>query len=594
MTLDQAIVFALLAAALAGFILQPVRYDIVALLLLLSLVIFGFVRPAEAFGGFSQPAVITVAAVFAISRGLQTAGAVDLLVRLVAPLKGRPNAQIAAQAGIVTGLSGFMNNIGALALVMPVALRNAAREGYSPARALMPLAFGSLLGGTITLIGTPPNLIVSGLRAQNTDLGHFDLFAFAWVGLPLALIGVVVMLLLAPILLPKERVAGSAAGASAAATVGDYVAEAIVGPTSRAAGLTVRALESLVDGNTVVVGLFRGEESILAPDGSMHIEPGDALLIEGPPDAIKALVTAAGLALDTGEAHKSALLASPKVSVIEVIVRPGSELIGRSPTLMRLRLNHGVNVLAVSRHGRRVEQRMAHLKIRPGDVLLLQARVERLPEAMVALGLLPLADRQVTLGQPRRAALAAGLFAVGILVVLFDLAPSVVAFPAVVAAMLVFRVMKPEEAYGSVEWSVLVLLGALFPLGIALERTGAIALVVAALAEPAGALPAWMVVAGLILACMMLSEVMANAACVLIMGPLALGLAPQVGLTPDAALMAVSIGTSCTFLSPIGHQSNTVVMEAGGYRFSDYARFGFPVSLTCLVIATPLVVWIWN
>lgn len=592
MTFDQGIVFALLLLAFAGFVLQPVRYDVVALLLLLAIAGFGFVTPSEAFAGFAEPAVVTVAAVLAISRGLLAAGAVDLLIRAIAPLRGKPNLQIAAQTGLVTGISAFMNNIGALALVLPVALRNAAREGYSPSRVLMPLAFGSLLGGLITLIGTPPNLIVSTLRNQNTDLGPYEMFDFAWVGLPVAVAGVLVMLLLAPILLPRGR--GEGGGGSAAATVSDYVAEAIAPAASRAVGLTVRALESLVDGNVVVVGLFRGETRTLAPDGSAHIEAGDALLLEGAPDAIKTLVETAGLQFDLGQSHKRELLTSSRAKVIEVIVRPGSALIGTSPTLARLRLNHGISVLAISRPGRPVNRRLADTNIRPGDVLLLQARADRMGEAMPALGLLPLADRDVRLGQPRRAALAAGLFGIGIVAVLFELAPASLAFPAVVAAMLVLRVMKPDEAYSSVDWSVIVLLGALFPLGAALERTGAIRLLVETLAGPAGELPIWLVVAGIIVTCMMLSEVMANNATVLMMGPLALGVAERIGMTQDAALMAVCIGTSCTFLSPIGHQSNTVVMEPGGYRFSDYPRFGLPVAITSAVVGTVMIVWVWG
>jgi len=591
-TVDQIIIFALLALALAGFILQPVRYDVVALLLLLSIVAFGFVRPSEAFAGFAEPAVITVASVLAISRGLLAAGAVDLLIRVIEPLRGRPHAQIAAQATLVTSISAFMNNIGALALVLPVALRNAAREGYSPSQVLMPMAFGSLLGGLITLIGTPPNLIVSSLRQQYTG-EPYAMFDFAWVGLPVAAIGLVVMLLTARFLLPRGRTAG--ASASAAATVTDYVAEGLAVPGAKAVGLTVRALESLVDGNVVVVGLFRGEENLLAPDGSLHIQEGDALLLEGPPDAIKALIEAGGLRFDTGEpSHRRAFLASNQVEVIEAVVRPGSSLIGRSPTLLRLRLNHGMNLLAISRQGQRVQQRLAHTEIRPGDVLLLQIRVDRLADGFSTLGLLPLADRAVTLGRPRRAALAAGMFGIGILVVMLELVPASIAFPAVVVAMLVCRVVKPDETYASVDWGVIVLLGALFPLGLALERTGAIQLLVTTLAGPAGDLPPWMVVAGIILLCMLLSEVMANNATVLMMGPIAYGVAQNIGLSADAALMAVCIGTSCTFLSPIGHQSNTVVMEPGSYRFADYPRFGLPVAVVSIVVGTPLILWAWG
>jgi di/tricarboxylate transporter len=587
MTLDQGVVFALLAAALAGFVLQPVRYDVVALVLLLALVVLGYVGAQQAFLGFAEPAVVTVAAVLAISRGLQGAGTVDMLIRAIAPLKGKPRLQVAAQTAICTAISAFMNNVGALALLLPVALRNAYREGYAPSRSLMPLAFGSLLGGLITLIGTPPNLIVSGLRAEYTGQGQFALFDFAWVGLPVALAG------LAYLVLVEGRMLRDARGAATGIDPGDYVAEARIPEGSRADGLTVWQVEALGQGEVTVVGLFRGERRKLAPAGAERLRVGDALLLEGAPEDINVLVGVADLTLGTGDRRGARVMASEEVEVVEAIIRPASPLIGRSPAALQLRSAHGVNLLAVSRQGRRVAERMGSLTLRTGDVLLLQARADRIAEAFQALGLLPLVDRSVGLGRPQRAALAAALFGVGILLVLFDLAPAHIAFPGVVVAMLLLRVLRPDEAYQAVDWPVIVLLGALFPLGAAMETTGATRLLVDALGGPAGALPGWGMVAVLILACMLLSEIMANNATVLLMTPLALGLAPVAGLAPDAALMAVAIGTSCTFLSPIGHQSNTLVMEPGGYRFADYARLGAPLAVICLAVGTVAIMLVW-
>lgn len=588
MTFDQAIVLGLLAAALLGFALQPVRYDLVALLLLLLLVAAGQVAPDQAFLGFAEPAVITVAAVLAITRGLQAAGTVDLLLRAIGPMRGRPGLQIAVQTSLCAALSAFMNNVGALALLLPVALRNAHRDGYPPSRALMPLAFGSVLGGLVTLIGTPPNLIVSALRAEHLGQGGYRLFDFAWVGLPIAVAGVAWLLIAYRWLLPEAR-----GGATAEVDTGPYVAEVRVPEGARAAGVSVRTLEEMGEGEVVVVGLFRGAARTLAPPGEARLLAGDALLLEGGPDAIRALVLAAGLELDEKETDRAAL-ASEDVAVVEAIIRPASLLAGRSPAALRLRSEHGVNLLAVSRRRRRVPDRMAEITLRAGDVLLLQARQDRIAEAFQALGLLPLAERTVVLGRRRQAALAGGLFAAGIVLVMLELVAAHIAFPAVVAAMLLLRILRPDEAYAAVDWPVILLLGALFPIGAAMAASGTDRLLVDWLAGPAGALPAWALVVVLIAACMLLSEVMANNATVLLMAPIALGLAGGAGLTPDAALMAVAIGTSCTFLSPIGHQSNTLVMEPGGYRFADYARLGAPLAAICLALGTWLVVLVWQ
>ncbi len=596
MTTDQLIVSGLTLLALAGFVLQPVRYDVVAMLLLLALVLCGQVAPEQAFLGFAEPAVTTVAAVLAISKALQSAGTVDLLLRLLGGMRGRPGLQVTAQTGLCAGFSAFMNNVGALALFMPVALRNAYREGYAPSRALMPLAFASVLGGLVTLIGTPPNLIISAIRREQTDLGPYALFDFAWVGLPVALVGIV-YLVVARRLLPDKS------GKPAEIDAGNYVAEARIGPKSRAVGLSVRGLEAMGEGDVTVVGLFRGPNRTLAPPGEARLREEDTLLLEGSAEALRNLVEAAGLSLseaapgaeaEGGAASGIRALVADDVDAVEAIIRPGSPLIGRSPGELRLRSQHGLNLLAVSRQGRRVADRMAEIVLRGGDVVLVQAQRDKRAEAFQALSLLPLAERGVVLGRPQHAWLAGLLFLAGILAVLFELAPAHIAFSAVLAAMLVCRVLKPDEAYAAIDWPVIVLLGALFPLGQAMESSGTIRLLVDSLSGPAGALPGWALVGAIMLACMLLSEVMANNATVLLMAPIALGLGQAAGVSADAMLMAVCIGTSCTFLSPIGHQSNTLVMEPGGYRFADYARLGTPLALICLLLGTPLVLWAWG
>ncbi|WP_419895950.1 SLC13 family permease [Roseomonas sp. USHLN139] len=594
MTTDQLIVSGLTLLALAGFMTPWLRYDLVALLLLLALVLTGQADAEQAFLGFAEPAVITVAAVLAISKALQSAGTVDLLLRHLGGMRGRPRLQVAVQTGLCAGFSSFMNNVGALALFMPVALRNAWREGYGASRALMPLAFGSVLGGLVTLIGTPPNLIISAIRRERTELGPYALFDFAWVGLPVALVGLAYLVFASRLLRRRD-------GGQPEVAAGDYVAEARLGPKSRAVGLPLRLLEEMGEGDVTVVGLFRGEARSLAPSGDIRLQEGDVLLLQGAPEALKSLVEAAALSLaegakpeeDTALAGLRALVAED-LEAVEAVLRPGSALIGQSPAALRLRSQHGVNLLAVSRQGRRVAERMAEIRLRSGDVLLLQVARDRRAAAFQALSLLPLAERGLTLGRPSQALLAGFLFLAGIGLVLFDLVPAHIAFPMVLAAMLVCRVVTPEAAYGAIDWPVIVLLGALFPLAQAMEGSGTLKLLVDSLAGPAAALPGWALVGATMLACMLLSEIMANNATVLLMAPLALGLGEAAGVAPDAMLMAVCLGTSCTFLSPIGHQSNTLVMEPGGYRFADYPRFGAPLALLCLGIATPLIMLVWG
>jgi len=597
MTADQIIVTALSLLALAGFVLQPVRYDVVALLLLLGLVLLGQVAPEKAFLGFAEPAVTTVAAVLAISKALQSAGTVDLLLRRLGGMRGRPKLQVTVQTALCASFSAFMNNVGALALFMPVALRNAYRDKYSPSRSLMPLAFGSVLGGLVTLIGTPPNLIISAIRAERTELGRYALFDFAWVGLPIAVAGVAYLVLASRLL--RDKQGAKPAGVDA----GDYVAEARIGQGSRAVGISIRALEDMADEDVTVVGLFRGPNRTLAPPGEARLRADDVLLLEGPPEALRNLVEVASLSLavPTGETAAGAegeggirALVAEDVNAVEAILRPGSPLIGRSPAALRLRSQYGINLLAVSRQGRRVTDRMGDIVLRGGDVLLVQALPDKQAEAFQALSLLPLAERGVTLGRPQHAWLAGGLFLAGILVVLFDLAPAHIAFTAVLAAMFVCRILRPDEAYAAIDWPVIVLLGALFPLGEAMESSGTMALLVQVLSGPAAALPGWALVALVMLACMLLSEIMANNATVLLMAPIAIGLAQGSGVSTDGMLMAVAIGTSCTFLSPIGHQSNTVVMEPGGYRFQDYPRLGAPLAVLCLAMGTPLILYFWG
>jgi di/tricarboxylate transporter len=589
MDADQAIAFAILGAALVMFVWGRWRYDVVAVFALLAVVLTGLVAPRDAFLGFAHPAVITVAAVLIISRGLQNAGIVDVVAKAIAPLRGRETFQLAAQCSVTAVLSSFMNNVGALALMLPVALRNAYREGYAPGKFLMPLAFASLLGGLATLIGTPPNIIIATFRAQQNGAA-FGMFDFTPVGAAVAIAGLAFLVLLGWRLLPLEGRRGDTGKAFA---IEDYITEAEVTEDSKAAGLTVAELEEMAEDDVTVVGIIRDEKWRLIPAGVVRLRPGDILVLRGDTEALKSAIDAAKLKL-VGEAEiRREDLKSEDIDVIEAVVSPNSMLIGRTPISARLRTIHGVNLLALARQGRRVNERLGHVALRSGDGLLLQGPAERMNEVLAQLGCLPLAERSLGIGRQRRLIFAGGLFIVAVVLVSVGVLAVHIAFTAVAAIYVAGNVVRPGEVYGSVDWPVIVLLGALFPIGTALETTGGATLLAdAILTLTRGLGPIWVLLL-LFVGTMFLSDAINNNATAVLMAPIAVTLASRLDVNADPFLMAVAIGASCAFLTPIGHQSNTLVMEPGGYHFGDYWRVGLPLELVIVAVALPMILIVW-
>jgi di/tricarboxylate transporter len=589
MSTEQGLAFAVLGAALVLFAWGRWRYDVVAVFALLAVVGFGLVPATEAFNGFAHPAVITVAAVLIISRGLQNAGIVDFVGKALNPLKGRENLQLAALCIVVAFLSSFMNNVGALALMLPLALRLAYRDDYSPAKTLMPLAFASLLGGLVTLIGTPPNIIVASFRENATGTA-FGMFDFAPVGITVAAAGLVFLVTVGWRLLPRTR---APADASNAFAIEDYITEAQVPEDSQMIGRTLFALEELARDEVTIIGLVRDDTRWLAPSGRQRLQAGDILILRGDTSALQTLMEEAALKLAPEHDIDREALTSEEVELIEAVVTPGSRLIGRTLAKMRLRTVYGINVLALARQGRRVVERLRETPFHSGDVLLLQVPRENASELLAELQCLPLAGRSVDIGRQRRLVLAGGLFAAAILAVMMNWAPVHIAFTAVAAALVGTNVVRPTELYTSIDWPVIVLLGAMFPVGGALEATGGTGLVAGWIqAGTQGFGVAWVILV-LFVGTMFLSDVINNNATAVVMAPIAIALAERLGASPDAFLMAVAIGASCAFLTPIGHQSNTLVMEPGGYRFSDYWRMGLPLELVITLVAVPMLLIVW-
>ena len=591
MSIDQIIVCTVLLGAVGLFIWGRIRYDIVALLTLLAVVIAGLVPPATAFSGFGHPAVITVAAVLVISQGLRNSGIVGLLADRLEPLTGNPAVYVGALTFLCAVASAFMNNVGALAILMPVALEMAQRSGHSPAAILMPLSFGAILGGLMTMIGTPPNVIIALYRA---DIGEapFGMFDFSPVGVVVAAIGVVYLVFLGRHLIPKARRAKTPP--EALFQIDAYMSEARVGADSPLVGKTLHDFAELTGGAVTVAGLIRGEERRPAPSRRLKLREDDILILHADPSELTGHLKEAGLELVGDVVPEVSELRSDDVALIEAVVTHNSPAVGRSPVGIGLSWRYGLNLLAAARRASTITARLNNMRFQPGDVLLLQGDTNTLPDTLARLQFLPLMARGLRLGQEQRILQALGIFAAALAAAAFGLLPAAVALTAASVVFVLTGLISTRELYESIDWPVIVLLGAMLPVGAALETTGTAALLAAQIADIAGHMPTWFSLAIVLVVTMTLSDVMNNAATAVVMAPIAVGIAGAIGASVDAFLMAVAIGASCAFLTPIGHQCNTLVLGPGGYRFGDYWRVGLPLEVAIVVIAVPLILMVWG
>ena len=588
MTVDQTIMFAIFALAMIFFVWGRIRYDVVALSALVVAVVLGMVPSSEAFTGFSQGAVVTVVLVLIISAAIKDSGVIDRLASPLESVSDRPLLFMAMLTGIAALLSGFMNNVGALALLMPVAISLSKR----PSLVLMPLSFGTILGGLATLIGTPPNIIVSNYRQQITGEA-FGLFDFSPVGGIVAISGLLFLLLIGWRLIPSDR--NPPRGETADFEIKDYVTEIIVPDDHPLINEQIFQLESLSDGGIQVVGIIRGSTKLFGNVRLRHIRQGDILMVQAGPNVLQAFLDAQKLELAGADEFIEEHMDSEHAAVMEAVVLSGSRIEGRSPRSLYLRRKYGANLLGIAREGRPIQDRIGRVRLRAGDVLLLQGEPTTLPDTMNELGAVPLAQRALLLGQTQREDwLPLGLFALAIAATALFGVPVVTAFATAVVAMLLTGRIDPQKLYQSIDWPIVVLLGAMIPLGNALEQTGATALVANSVVSTARSFGPLVLLALIMIVTMTLSDIMNNAATAVIMAPIAATVASEIGSSQDAFLMAVALGASCAFLTPIGHQNNLLVMGPGGYRFGDYWRLGLPLQTLIVIIGTPLIAFIWQ
>lgn len=588
MTMGQMSILAILALTVAAFLYGRWRHDVVALGALVATVLAGLVPTAEAFDGFGHPAVITVACVLVLSRALQVTGAVDVLARRVIPPGGGPATVLAVLCGLGAFLSSFMNNVGALALLMPLALQLAPRVGLTPGRLLMPLAFTTVLGGTVTLIGTPPNLIIAGLR-ERTGAEPFGMFDFTPVGLAVTVVGVAFIALVGWRLVPIRNGTGTDSF-----DAGAYMTELLVPEGAKAIGQTLADVEArLQDIGGQIVALERRGIYIPAPRQTRAIESGDILVIEGEVGALIDTAMPLGLKLAARAPDVVDAVARPTEELLlrEYVVRPDSPVAGATAADLELRSRHGINLLAVSRGGQRAAVRLRAWRIRSGDVLLLQGGAEALAGFVQDARLVALAPRDLRLPDPAKALTATLVMAAAVLGAASGFVAPELAFACGLLATMVLRTLPLRDIYDSIDWPVIVLLAAMMPVAAAMETTGAAALIADVLMQSMARGHPVIALILLMAVTMTLSDVMNNAATAAVMGPIALGSAAALGVNPDAYLMAVALGASCSFLTPIGHQNNTLILGPGGFRFGDYWRLGLPLELIALVVGVPAILW---
>ena len=588
MTVPQYLSIATLIGMMALFIWGRFRYDVTAILALLASIALGIVSPKEAFKGFSDDIVIIVGSALVISAAVQRSGIIERALAKFAKRVTRVRSQLLLLTASVGFASALVKNIGALAMLMPAAFQMAKKNDTSPSVFLMPMASASLLGGLITLVGTSPNIIVSRVREQMT--GHpFGMFDYAPVGLGLTLMGLI-YLRFAYRLLPRDRRAAPTMGE--ALDIKGYVTEAMIPDVSPAVDETVDAFLDRHDREVTIMRILRaGMRS--APHDHTHLRAGDTLILGGDPDALERVIARDRLKLEGEDREKADEDDDDEVGVIEAVIGLGSALVGKTAARLALQARYGVNLIAISRQGEHLSRRLANTELRAGDVLVLQGPLEQLPSKLRDLGCLPLAQREMRLGVSKRSWLPIAILAVAMSATALGFVPVAVAFFAAAGLIMATGVLPVREAYDHVEWPILIMLGALIPVSDSLRTTGASEVIATWLSSTAATLPPWGAVALILAAAMAVTPFLNNAATVLVMAPIAATFAGDLGFRPEAFLMATAVGAGCDFLTPIGHQCNTLVMGPGGYRFSDYARLGAPLSVLVLLIGTPLIVAVW-
>ncbi|MDO6783745.1 SLC13 family permease [Neptunomonas phycophila] len=589
MNTDQWLITAILMLTLVLFVWGKYRHDIVAAIALGLCVLAGLVAADEAFVGFSHPAVITVAAVLVISDALRRSGVVDVIVQKILPYTESPLSHILIMTAVVTVASAFMNNVGALALMLPVALATCSKHQRSPALILMPLAFGSILGGMTTAIGTPPNIIIAMMRAEASG-ESFSMFDFSPVGVAIAIMGVLFITLVGWRLIPAARLKSSSPDQLFA--IDEYLTEVIVTADSSLVGKSVDEIDGLQDASIEIVGIAHRHGKTMSMRAGQLLNAGDILLLQADPSEVQPLLDKNELELITSADKKFSKLTQGELTLVEGVIKKGSVLEGRDVPFLRRRSGGSLALVGLAREGQHI-RRLRRKQFKAGDILLLQGAVDDINERLSELGMIPLAERNINLGQPKKIAISLAIFTIAIALGMAKILPLAIVFCLAVIVYLLLDILPVRNLYDAIDWPVIILLSAMIPVGSALQSTGLTELLATQVLTLTQGLPVYLIIGLVLVVTMFLSDIINNAATAVIMAPLAYGIAMGLGVSADPFFMAVAVGASCAFLTPIGHQSNTLVLGPGGYAFGDYWRMGLPLEIMIVLLAVPLILLVW-
>ena len=630
MSTDQIVISSIIIITFALFVWGRWRYDIVSLIALFILVLMDrilggensllIIDPSQAFTGFGHPAVVTVAAVLIISRALRNSGVVDLIARHLKPFTNKQTTHITSMGTVIAILSAFMNNVGALALMLPVTLKTALTQKRSPSILLMPIAFASILGGMVTMIGTPPNIIISNLRKEQqqkilssalsdgssqaaTYLDQmnilkesfkpepFGLFDFTPVGGIIAILGVLFVALVGWRLVPKEKQIKPSAGSLF--SLEEYVTEIRFPEGCTLIGKTADEVNSVTGDKLTLIRYIDESGKVKSLNPNHRIKEDDQFLTMADPSDLKEMMDEYHLRLTQEMRYRIDSLKNEDTTFIEIVVSPESPLVGRGRNYLRRRSSNQLVLIAVARQGKPIHKRLGKVQFAVGDVLLLQGSEEELKNNVKSLDLLPLAEREIEVGVFTKVTYSLLIFAAAIVLSMLSIIPTTVSFIGAILVYVFSGILPVRDLYKNIDWPIIVLLGAMIPISNALQSTGTTTLIADQVIIMTQGLPAWSIVALIMVITMSLSDIINNAATALIMGPISVGIAISMGVNMDPFLMAVAIGASCAFLTPIGHQCNTLILGPGGYRFSDYWRMGLPLEAIIVTAGTPLILHFW-
>ena len=588
MTNDQIILFALFGAVFGLLLWGRFRYDIVAFSALMAGVVLGVVDSKDAFNGFGHPATLVVALVLVVSAGLVRSGAVLLITRTLIDSSRSLGAHITLMGAVGGILSAFMNNVAALALLMPVDIQTARKAGRAPGLSLMPLSFATILGGMATLIGTPPNIIIAAIREESLG-APFKMFDFAPVGGIAAIAGLIFVALVGWRLIPARE-----DGMMSAEDLDAYIAELVVPEGSKQIGKRLSELEETADkADVIIIGLMRDGKRLFGRAQNEELREGDAIVLEATPDALDEFRSTLNLALAEAAREDRLHADGEGVEIIEVVIKAESRLVGRTAQKVGLAWRQRTVLLGISRRGRKITSQLRKTELETGDILLLLVPRDTGDDVVQWLGVLPLADRGLTVTENSKVWFAIGLFAGAVVAASLGLIYLPIALGIVVVAYVLVKIVPLSELYTHIEWPVVVLLGSMIPLGAALQKSGGTELIAGSLVGLTEGMPAWAVLTVLMVVTMTLSDVLNNTATTIVAAPVGIQMAQTLEVNPDPFLMAVAIAASSAFLTPIGHKNNTLILGPGGYSFGDYWRMGLPLEIIIVAVSIPAILVFW-